>query len=385
MARTTALPQSDVFSAIEGLLAAGEYPTAARLRERLDRRGSPVVLQRFLSDWYAEHGADFVLKVERRRQADGGDTIRAQLASATRDALAKFDVQQAERVATLDARATALDQREADLLARDQRLDEREIGQRELIDTLKADRQAALTAQQDARDAAARLQSELEVERQRAATLSAQLENLQRQLARLDEDLHQSTAAGAEQQALVAATQAQLVALLREHAQTQSALTAAQQEFRDFQASAQRERSDARARLDAAAEALKLSEREREEARITHARQQAHAEERVRALQAALDQERQARETSERRQHDNALAMGRLEGTLAQLQRERDAVIVSLQENLLQAVARFIEPGAMERLWNALPPDDVPGLTRRKLREAMRAANLLSQDSGPTK
>lgn len=385
MARTTALPQSDVFSAIEGLLAAGEYPTAARLRERLDRRGSPVVLQRFLSDWYAEHGADFVLKVERRRQADGDGTIRAQLALATRDALAKFDAQQAERVAVLDARAAALDQREADLQAHGRRLDEREIGQRELIDTLKTDRQNAITAQQDALGAAARLQTDLETERQRAATLSAQLENLQHQLARLDEDLRQSTVGGAEQQALVAATQAQLVALQREHAQTQSALTAAQQEFRDFQASAQRERSDARARLDAAAEALKLSEREREEARITHARQQAHAEERVRALQAALDQERLARETSGRRQHDNALAMGRLEGTLAQLQRERDAVIVSLQENLLQAVARFIEPGAMERLWNALSPDDVPGLTRRKLREAMRAANLLSQDSGPTK
>ncbi len=352
MARTTALPQSDVFSAIEGLLAAGEYPTAARLRERLDRRGSPVVLQRFLSDWYAEHGADFVLKVERRRQADGGDTIRAQLASATRDALAKFDVQQAERVATLDARATALDQREADLLARDQRLDEREIGQRELIDTLKADRQAALTAQQDARDAAARLQSELEVERQRAGALAAQCEDLQRQLDRLQGDIRQATAAGAEHQALAAATQAQLAGLQHQHAQTQSALASAQQALLSHQAIAQQERTDACARLDAAtetfAEALNLSQREREDARATHVREQAIAEERLQMLQAALDQERQAREQSEHACRESVLVMGRLQGTMDRQQRERADATASLQEDLRRAIQQLKESSTIK-------------------------------------
>lgn len=351
MARTTALSRAEVFAAIEDLLASGEYPTAARLRERLDRRGSPVVLQRFLSEWYAEHGADFMLKVERRRQVDGDGTIRAQLASATRDALAKFDAQQAERVAALDARAAALDHREADLLAREQRLDEREIGQRDLIDTLKADRQGAITAQQETLEAAARLRTELEAERQRASVLSTQCEDLQRQLDRLQEDLRQTSAACAEQQALAAATQAQLLALQHEHAATRSSLAANQQDLRELQASTQRERLDARVRLDAAAEALQLQQRDHEAQAIDYARlatqlqhvvQQRDAGiEREQALHQALDEAGKTLETSQRQHHATTLEMGRLEGTLAQLQRERDALTASLQADLRRAIQQM--------------------------------------------
>ena len=351
MARTTALSRTEVFAAIEDLLASGEYPTAARMRERLDRRGSPVVLQRFLSEWYAEHGADFMLKVERRRQVDGDGTIRAQLASATRDALAKFDAQQAERVAALDARAAALDQREADLMARNQRLDEREIGQLDLIETLKADRQGAITAQQETLEAAVRLQTELEAERERASALSAQREGLQRQLDRLQEDLRQASAACAEQQALAAATQAQLLALQREHAATRSSLAANQQDLRELQASTQRERLDARARLDAAAEALQLQQRDQEAQAIDYARLATQLQhvvqergagiEREQALHQALDQAGKTLETSQRQHHATTLEMGRLEGTLAQLQRERDALTASLQADLRRAIQQM--------------------------------------------
>lgn len=351
MARTTALSKAEVFTAIEGLLAAGEYPTAARLRERLDRRGSPVVLQRFLSEWYTEHGADFAHKIERRRQVDGDGTIRAQLASATRDALAKFDAQQATRVAELDARAAALDHREAGLLEHERRLDEREIGQRELIDTLKADRQGAITAQQAALDAATRLQADLDTERQRTSAILAKCEDLEHQLDRLQEDLRQATAAGAEQQALVAATQAQLVALQHEQAATLSSLAVAQQDLRELHAGAQRERIDAQARLDAAAEALRLQQGEQQAQAIDHARLAAQLQlavqqrddgaERERALHQALDKAGKALEDSASRHYESILAMGRLEGALAQLQREREAEAAALQDDLRRAIQQL--------------------------------------------
>lgn len=68
MARSTQLEQTEVFAAIERLLVAGVYPTAARVREQLDGRGSPVVLQRFLGNWYEQHGLSWPGKRRPRRR-----------------------------------------------------------------------------------------------------------------------------------------------------------------------------------------------------------------------------------------------------------------------------------------------------------------------------
>ncbi|ASK94685.1 DNA-binding protein [Xanthomonas campestris pv. trichodesmae] len=126
---------AEVSDVIEKLLSAGQTPTHMSVRELLDGRGSGPVLSKFIGRWFAENGPAFFDKAKAR---SANADIRSQFQSAADEALRKLDATQAERVAALDARALALDQREADLLSRENRLDQRESAQAGWIADLQA-------------------------------------------------------------------------------------------------------------------------------------------------------------------------------------------------------------------------------------------------------
>lgn len=137
MARSTHLDQAAVFAAIERLLVAGAYPTAARVREQLDGRGSPVVLQRFLGDWYEQHGPELARKAAAAPHKSPTDGLQAELKRLTASAVQEVEAAQAARIAALDDRAAALEGREAGLLAREQAQDAREAAHAELLADLR--------------------------------------------------------------------------------------------------------------------------------------------------------------------------------------------------------------------------------------------------------
>ena len=157
MPRQTELSEAEVFSAIHALVADGAYPTSARLREALDHRGSPVVLQRFLGDWYAQHGPELARKAAAAPAKTVAGSLQAELKRLTASAVQEVESAQAERIAALDGHAAALKSREADLLAREQRLDARESAHAEHLFDLRAQL-----------DAAGARQAELEAARDRA-------------------------------------------------------------------------------------------------------------------------------------------------------------------------------------------------------------------------
>lgn len=171
MGRRPAVAQSEVFKAIEKLLDDGEYPTHARLRAAVGGRGSPIVLQRYIGEWYETNGPRLASKATppSAEQLDVG--IRQQLAKATETALAQFDATQAERIAALEARSAALDAVDSDLLAREQRLDARESAHAAHLAELRALLEAAASTQ-------ARLEEARDLAIEQAGTYRAQVEAL---------------------------------------------------------------------------------------------------------------------------------------------------------------------------------------------------------------
>lgn len=150
MARSTQLNQAEVFAAIEHLLVAGEYPTAAHVREQLGGRGSPVVLQRFLSEWYEEHGPELARKAASAPQKSPAGGLQAELKRLTASAVQEVEAAQADRIAALDDRAAALEGVEANLLAREQSQDARESAHAELLGDLRQQLAAVNTALHEA-------------------------------------------------------------------------------------------------------------------------------------------------------------------------------------------------------------------------------------------
>jgi len=175
MPRASQLTQEEVFGAIGELLADGEYPTSARLREALDHRGSPVVLQRFLSAWYEKFGPSLATAASAARPAAVAADLRAQLESATRQALAEFDRAHAERLAQLEDREAAAAAVHASLQARAHALDEREMAQDELIVDLRARTTAADDRRNRALEACARARGQRDAARRAEAALASQL------------------------------------------------------------------------------------------------------------------------------------------------------------------------------------------------------------------
>lgn len=179
MPRKTDLAEAEVFTAIQVLLASGIYPTAARLREALEHRGSPVVLQRFLADWYAQHGPELAKKAAAAPAKTAAGGLQAELKRLTAQAVQEVEVAQAARIATLDDRAAALDGRDAGLVQREAQQDAREAAHAELLVDL---RQQLATANTQLDAAHARAVEE-------AGAGRAQIEALQNALAARDAEL----------------------------------------------------------------------------------------------------------------------------------------------------------------------------------------------------
>lgn len=140
MPRMTQLSEAEVFGAIKDLVERGEYPTSARLRERLDHRGSPVVLQRFLAAWYERFGPEMARKAEQAPKKTKTIGLEEELRRLTGEAMSEFERAKAARVAELDERARELNTlqellstREDILLNRERDLDDREMSQAALV------------------------------------------------------------------------------------------------------------------------------------------------------------------------------------------------------------------------------------------------------------
>lgn len=183
MARATELTHAEVFKVIEDLLGEGEYPTSARMRERLDNRGSPVVLQRFLGEWYADNGP---LLAGARSQSpavaaaveDRG--IRRRMRAVTEEALKLFEQELDRREASLEERIAAADGRDESLREREAHLDGRETEiNRQLREAagresqLAQERDGARRQADDARAELAGVQGQLTAYRERIGALEA--------------------------------------------------------------------------------------------------------------------------------------------------------------------------------------------------------------------
>lgn len=62
MVESSRITSTEVFDAIEKLLAAGQAPTHMSVREVLGSRGSGPVLSKFIARWFEEHGAEFLAR-----------------------------------------------------------------------------------------------------------------------------------------------------------------------------------------------------------------------------------------------------------------------------------------------------------------------------------
>lgn len=199
MPRMTQLAEAEVFAAIRDLVAHGEYPTSARLRERLEHRGSPVVLQRFLATWYERFGPELARKADSAPKKGKTTGLEAELRRLTADAVQEVEAAQRARVEALDHREQQLDEREkqldareANLLAREGKLDERELAQHELVRTISASSAAATRDKDAALAALAAAEAQVAVHTARISDLEravAHTETLKRELAAARADI----------------------------------------------------------------------------------------------------------------------------------------------------------------------------------------------------
>ena len=334
MGRVTTLKEDEVFAAIAALISAGHYPTAAALREQLGGRGSPVVLQRFLADWYATHGPELAQKAAARRPDPAGG-LRAQLQALTKEAMAEVDAAQAERVAALDRRQAALEDREAgvaareaDLEARTRRLDDREMAQAELLQELRDQLARATQARDAARAAEVTCTTALATAEGRLSVLDGQLAQARTDLqglAELRAELASTREARDHAQALLVTRTQERDAALKARAQLEAALKHAQ----DAAAAAQAADTEVRVALASARQALVAEEARSQDLRGS-------LSERVAALTAREKQVLAAE--AARREAETALAT--LTGRYAAVLEERDRLAIEVKG---QAEAR---PGA---------------------------------------
>lgn len=223
---------AEVSDAIEKLLAAGQTPTHMSVRELLDGRGSGPVLSKFIGRWFAENGPAFFDKAKAR---SANADIRSQFQSAADEALRKLDATQAERVAALDARALALDQREADLLSRENRLDQRESAQAGWIADLQASAAASEERAADAERLASRLANQV-------AALEAAAERDAIALAKAEEGHAAALRGYREEVAARKASEVREEGLAREVTRLQSALAREAEAAADARQALQTER-----------------------------------------------------------------------------------------------------------------------------------------------
>lgn len=334
MGRVTSLTEAEAFGAIRALLEAGTYPTAAALREQLGGRGSPVVLQRFLADWYATHGPELAQKAAAHRPDPAGG-LRAQLQALTKEAMAEVDAAQAERVAALDRRQAALEEREArveareaDLEVRTRRLDDREMAQAELLQELRDQVARATQARDAARAAEVACTTALATAEGRLSVLDGQLAQARTDLqglAELRAELASTREARDHAQALLATRTQERDAAVKARTQVEAALNDAQ----DAAAVARAADTEVRVALATARQGLAA-----EQARVVDLTKRLAAQtdalaalERQRvAVEAARDEAEAARRVAE-------TALATLAGRHEALMEERDRLANALRSS----------------------------------------------------
>ena len=328
MGRVTSLTDAEVFAAIRTLLEAGSYPTAAALREHLGGRGSPVVLQRFLADWYSEHGPLLAEKAAAHRPAAAAG-LRAQMQALAKEAMAEVDAAQAARVAELDRRQAGLEDREAgvaareaDLEVRTRRLDDREMAQAELLQELRHQVALATQARDAARAAEVACRTALATAEGRLSVLDGQLAQARTDLqglAELRAEMAGTREARDHAQALLVTRTQERDAALKTRAQLEGALKDAQ----DAAALAQAADTEVRVALATARQRLAA-----EQARVEDLTKRLGALERQWvAVEAARDEAEAARRAAE-------TALASLTGRHAAVVEERDRLANAIQASV---------------------------------------------------
>ena len=337
MGRESPLKQEEIYEAIVRLVAGGTYLTHAALREALGGRGSPILLQRHLKAWYATHGPRFADKVTAAQNSSAPDTsvLKLEIERLTAKSLQHLESQQAERISAIEAH-------EAVLIARERQLEEREVGQRELIDHLRSEAAQAMTAKDQALVDLATKAQQLAEAVTRADALKAELSVLQE----LDRDI-----AGLQEQL---ATAAELLQREQEHAlalatdrdaqRTRSEalteeLTACQNSERRLQsdlANVTLDRTKVLSRLEAALEAAETQRAAFASSKIEHTASlelaQSHVKDLRAALQAASASAEAMREESTRLTSRNE----HLQAALSSATAERDVLLERLTVETLR-------------------------------------------------
>ncbi|MCD0261698.1 DNA-binding protein [Xanthomonas campestris] len=147
MVESNRITSTEVFDAIEKLLAAGQAPTHMSVREVLGGRGSGPVLSKFIARWFEEHGAEFFHKVDHARSRKPITDIGAQIRLAAEQASQVLSDAERQRVEVLLAREQAaeqrsvmLDSKEEALFAEQAKMAERASEQERLIHELQSDK-----------------------------------------------------------------------------------------------------------------------------------------------------------------------------------------------------------------------------------------------------
>lgn len=157
MARPTTIKKEEVFEAVRKLITEGTYPNPANVRSELGSRGSPPVLQRYIGSWYEEFGPELARKAATKPQAPATAALQVELRRLTQQASEEMDAAHARRTEELDARERELAEQEAALSGREEslaaavtRLEERELGQQQLLQDIQASSAAAVKAREEA-------------------------------------------------------------------------------------------------------------------------------------------------------------------------------------------------------------------------------------------
>lgn len=157
MARPSTITEEEVFTAVRGLLVAGEYPNPANVRLKLNGRGSPPLVARLIRLWYAEHGPELARSADEKPHKAPTESLQAELKRLTTQAMEEISAAEKTRQETLNAQEEKLEQREKRLEAGEKALheatlrhDERVLAQQKLVNTIVADAAAAMSAKDDA-------------------------------------------------------------------------------------------------------------------------------------------------------------------------------------------------------------------------------------------
>lgn len=355
MARPSTIKQDEVFAAVHALVAAGTYPNPGNVRLALGNRGSPPVLQRHIGAWYEEFGPELARKAVAKPPASATGALQAELRRLTQQAAAEMDAVHAKRTEDLDARERALAVREAALSGREDsladaaaRLDERELGQQQLIQEIQTSSAAAIQAKEDAVTALAAAQARNEALAHRCDTAEAAASaasELERRLAVTASERDRHEARVRE----VVKDQERLQSLVADrsaaHASAASQLTKAEEELRDARialAKTQEQLEAARSSLAIAQSEAKAVAGERDRLLAEHRRATDRFEAREReALARAEDAHQRVVEA----QVENA----RLANQLAARETETQgaAAVLARLQDLQEAVAQFGTAAAM--------------------------------------